>query len=177
MMNSVGRKEPAEAGMDDVLVVGAGPVGLTLAGELTRHGTHCRIVDRLVQPLPYCRAIGVTPRTLEVWEDMGIAREMIDEGLWIKGIRSVIHGHPPNDAHVDFHDLPYAQLGLPQYETERLLARHLARFGIKVEAGTVLKGLDQNRDGITVRFEKADASLGNARFRYVVGCDGAHSAV
>jgi 2-polyprenyl-6-methoxyphenol hydroxylase-like FAD-dependent oxidoreductase len=177
MMISVARKEPAEAGMDDVLVVGAGPVGLTLACELARHGTHCRIVDRLVQPLPYCRAIGVTPRTLEVWDDMGIVREMIDEGLWIRGLRSIIHGQPPNDAPADFHDLSYAQLGLPQYATERVLARHLARFGIKVEAGTVLKGLDQNRDGITVQFEKADASLENARFRYVVGCDGAHSAV
>jgi 2-polyprenyl-6-methoxyphenol hydroxylase-like FAD-dependent oxidoreductase len=91
--------------MEDVLVIGAGPVGLTLACELARHGTRCRIVDRLVQPLPYCRAIGVTPRTLEVWEDMGIVREMIDEGLWIKGLRSIIHGQPPNDALVDFHDL------------------------------------------------------------------------
>ena len=47
--------------MDDVLVVGAGPVGLTMAAELARHGTRCRIIDRLAQPLPYCRAIGVTP--------------------------------------------------------------------------------------------------------------------
>jgi 2-polyprenyl-6-methoxyphenol hydroxylase-like FAD-dependent oxidoreductase len=49
-----------------VLVVGAGPVGLTMAAELARHGIRPRIIDRLKQPLPYCRAIGVTPRTLEV---------------------------------------------------------------------------------------------------------------
>ena len=54
----------------DVLVVGAGPVGLTTAAELARHGVRCRIIDHLVTPLPYCRAIGVTPRTLEVWDDM-----------------------------------------------------------------------------------------------------------
>jgi NADPH-dependent 2,4-dienoyl-CoA reductase/sulfur reductase-like enzyme len=69
--------------MPDVLVVGAGPVGLTLAGELARHGVHCRIVDRMTQPLPYCRAIGITPRTLEVWEDMGVVRDMIDAGLCV----------------------------------------------------------------------------------------------
>ena len=67
--------------MTEVLVVGAGPVGLTMAAELARHGVRCRIIDRLSQPLPYCRAIGVTPRTLEVWDDMGIARAMIDGGL------------------------------------------------------------------------------------------------
>ena len=66
----------------DVLVVGAGPVGLTIALELTRRGVPCRIVDRLAQPLPYCRAIGVTPRTLEVWDAMGLADEMIGSGLW-----------------------------------------------------------------------------------------------
>src|SRR5262249_32251957 len=54
-----------------ILVVGAGPVGLTMAAELARHGCRPRIIDRAPKPLPFCRAIGVTPRTLEVWEDMG----------------------------------------------------------------------------------------------------------
>ena len=76
----------------DILVVGAGPVGLTMAAELARQGARCRIIDRLPAPLPYCRAIGVTPRTLEVWDDMGLARDMIDAGLWIEGLRSIIHG-------------------------------------------------------------------------------------
>ncbi len=72
--------------MADVLVVGAGPVGLTMAAELARHGVRCRIVDQLEAPSGYCKAIGVTPRTLEVWEDMGIARIMIDAGLWLRGV-------------------------------------------------------------------------------------------
>jgi 2-polyprenyl-6-methoxyphenol hydroxylase-like FAD-dependent oxidoreductase len=84
--------------MADVLIVGAGPVGLTLACELARHGARCRIVDGAAQPSPYCRAIGVTPRTLEVWEDMGLAREMIDAGLWLTGLRTVLYGQPPVDA-------------------------------------------------------------------------------
>ncbi len=77
----------------------------------------CRIIDRLEQPLPYCRAIGITPRTLEVWDDMGIAMAMIDAGLWIEGFRSIIHGHPPNDFSMDFSGLPYAELGLPRPTT------------------------------------------------------------
>jgi 2-polyprenyl-6-methoxyphenol hydroxylase-like FAD-dependent oxidoreductase len=54
----------------DVLVIGAGPVRLTMAAELARHGVRCRIVDRLLNPSRYCRAIGITPRTLEVWDDI-----------------------------------------------------------------------------------------------------------
>ena len=57
----------------DVLVAGAGPVGLTMAAELARHDIRSRIIDHLFEPLPYCRAFGVTPRTLEVWDDMGTA--------------------------------------------------------------------------------------------------------
>ena len=163
--------------MADVLVVGAGPVGLTLASELARHGARCRIVDRLPRPSPYCRAIGVTPRTLEVWEDMGVAREMVDAGLWIAGFRSIVQGRPPVDALTDYSFLPYAELGLPQYETERLLARHLQRFGIAVERGVTLASLDQDGDGVAARLVRDGAAVEEAGFRYVVGCDGAHSAV
>lgn len=162
--------------MADVLVVGAGPVGLTMAAELARHGVRCRIIDRLAAPLPYCRAIGVTPRTLEIWEDMGIAREAIDAGLWIVGLRSIIHGHPSRDTLLDFTDLPYSELGLPQYETERLLTRHLGRFGLSVERGTALQSLEQDNSRVGALLAK-DGAVEQTRFRYVVGCDGAHSAV
>src|SRR5262245_8479792 len=163
--------------MADILVVGAGPVGLTMACELARHGARCRIVDKLAEPSPYCRAIRVTPRTLDVWEDMGIAREMIDAGRWLEGLRSVVHGHPADDVDALFPDLPYGMLGLPQYATERGLARRLARFGTAVERGLTLSGLAQEKDGVSVTLTRADGSVEEAAFRYVVGCDGAHSAV
>jgi 2-polyprenyl-6-methoxyphenol hydroxylase-like FAD-dependent oxidoreductase len=163
--------------MEDVLVVGAGPVGLTMAGELARHGVRCRIIDRLAQPLPYCRAIGVTPRTLEVWDDMGIARDMIDAGLWLVGGRSIINGRPPHDSFEAFPELSYGALGLPQYETERVLIRHLASFGVGVEKGIGLVALSQSPDRVAVQLAHADGKVEEVTARYVIGCDGAHSAV
>src|SRR5205823_7361889 len=75
----------AEDGIRDKLVTGVQTCALPIFAE----------------PSPYCRAIGVTPRTLEIWDDIGIAREMIDAGIWITGLRSIIQGHPPHDAHPD----------------------------------------------------------------------------
>jgi 2-polyprenyl-6-methoxyphenol hydroxylase-like FAD-dependent oxidoreductase len=161
----------------DILVVGAGPVGLTMAAELARHGARCRIVDQMPQPSRWCRAIGVTPRTLEIWDDMGIVREMIDSGIWIDGLRSIVDPNLSKDALLDLHDLPYSELGLPQYETERLLTNHLERFGVVVERGTALTSLSQAGDLVEVALERATGDKEAATFRYVIGCDGAHSAV
>lgn len=163
--------------MAEVLVVGAGPVGLTMAAELARHGVVCRIVDRLAAPSPWCRAIGMTPRTLEIWDDLGIAREMIEAGIWLEGMRSIIAGRPSHDERLDFSDLPYGELGVPQYETERVLTRHLARFGIAVERGTSFAGLAERPDAVEVGLARAEGMTETVEFRYVVGCDGAHSAV
>jgi len=56
-------------------VVGAGPVGLTVGVELWRRGVPCRVIDRLVEPARYAKAVGVQPRTLEVWENFGVLRD------------------------------------------------------------------------------------------------------
>ena len=162
-----------DAAMNDILSVGAGPVGLTLAAVLVRHGVRVRLVDKLAAASPYCRAIGVTPRTLEVMDDLGLAGALVDAGIWLDGLRTLVHGHPARDSDNDFADLPYAQLGVPQDATERLLAGHLAGRGVGIERGVELAGLTQDEAGVEARF--ADGA--SARFAYVVGCDGAHSAV
>jgi hypothetical protein len=98
----------------EVLVVGAGPVGLTMAAELSRHGIRPRIIDRLAAPSPYCRAIGVSPRTLEVFDDMGIARQIIDAGIWLEGTRKIVNSNIVDERR-NLSDLPYAPLGVAQY--------------------------------------------------------------
>jgi 2-polyprenyl-6-methoxyphenol hydroxylase-like FAD-dependent oxidoreductase len=163
--------------MADVLVVGAGPVGLTMASELARHGVRARIIDRLASPLPWCRAIGVTPRTLEVFDDMGVVREIVDAGLWLEGLRLIVDDHPPRDIYGDLSDLPYGELGIRQPETERILTQHLARSGVAVERGATLVSLSPAAGGARVEIEHVDGRREQAAFRYVVGCDGAHSAV
>jgi 2-polyprenyl-6-methoxyphenol hydroxylase-like FAD-dependent oxidoreductase len=162
--------------MRDVLVVGAGPVGLTMAAELARHGVRARIIEKLAAPLPYCRAIGVTPRTLEIYAQMGVARAMIDAGLFFEGLR-LVGPDGTRDIAPDLSDLPYGPLGIRQSETERILAAHLGGFGIAVEREVSLAALTQAEGGVEVELAHTDGTRERATFAYVVGCDGAHSFV
>jgi 2-polyprenyl-6-methoxyphenol hydroxylase-like FAD-dependent oxidoreductase len=131
----------------DVLLVGAGPVGHVMTAELARDGVSCRIIDQLATPLPHCRAIGVTPRTLEVWDDMGIATAMIDAGLWVDRTRRYLNHSPAQDAETDLSDLPYGNLGIPEPETERILTSRLATFSIAVERPVALNSFTQTSSG------------------------------
>ncbi|MFJ3903876.1 FAD-dependent monooxygenase [Streptomyces sp. NPDC090025] len=166
----------------DVLVVGAGPVGLTAAAELRRRGVTVRIVDRLPARLPYAKAVGVQPRTLEIWERMGCVRAALEAAVPLRGQFVYVDG--VERARTDLvlpAEVPYRFAALPQYETERILAETLARFGTRVERVTELVGFTQDADGVTARLVRAVAGGTPAeeevRCRYLVGCDGAHSAV
>jgi 2-polyprenyl-6-methoxyphenol hydroxylase-like FAD-dependent oxidoreductase len=156
--------------MHDILIVGAGPVGLSLALDLARRGTPARIIDRAPHPSPFCRALGATPRTLEVWESLGVASEMIEAGLCLTDTRSILNGGPAEDFVNPPLGLPYAPLGIPRYATERVLTRHLSRHGIEIERGVELTALEQQDGNCKVTL----SNHSNGRFRYVIGCDGAH---
>jgi 2-polyprenyl-6-methoxyphenol hydroxylase-like FAD-dependent oxidoreductase len=158
----------------DVLVVGAGPVGLTAAAELRRHGVACRVVDRLEMPPQYAKAVGIQPHMLEVWEDMGVVRAMLDAAVGFEGQIVFVNGGEAARMRLELpHDVPYGFVGLPQYETERLLALHLEALGGTVERGVELRSLEQD-EGVTVVLAGREGEE-QLRCRYVVGCDGAHS--
>ena len=76
----------------DVLIAGAGPVGLTAAVELRRRGVACRIVDQLLEPPQYAKAVGVQPRTLEIFEGMGVVRQVLDAAIEFAGQITYVDG-------------------------------------------------------------------------------------
>ncbi|MEU2493162.1 FAD-dependent monooxygenase [Streptomyces sp. NPDC007883] len=162
----------------DVLIVGAGPVGLTAAAELRRHGADCRIIDRLPARLPYAKAVGIQPRTLEIWDRMGMVRDAMDAAVPMRGQLVYADGGEP--MRIDLRlppDVPYGFAALPQYETERVIEEHLARFGTGIERGTELVSFKQDTDGVISRIVAVDGGEEEVRSQFLVGCDGAHSIV
>src|SRR5262245_17775326 len=134
----------------DVLVVGAAPVGLMAAAELRRHGVGCRIIDRLPEPMSWVKALGVSPRTLEVWDAIGVVNEALDAGMLLERSRVFINRESALDADVAVPGAaPYRyHLSLPQHQTERILREHLAKFGVQVEPGAELQSFSDVGDAV-----------------------------
>jgi threonine dehydrogenase-like Zn-dependent dehydrogenase len=112
----------------DVLIAGAGPVGLLLAAELSRDGVDVLLIERLITRSFFCKALGITPRTLEIFDDIGIAQDAIDSGVWLQGLSAFNAGIPGPSMDVPT-DLPFGSLSLAQFDTERLLEACLHRGG------------------------------------------------
>jgi 2-polyprenyl-6-methoxyphenol hydroxylase-like FAD-dependent oxidoreductase len=163
----------------DVLIVGAGPTGLTLACELAVRGVSCRIVDRADRYFGGSRADGLQPRTLEVFADLGILDTILasgdlgipmrayqgDEVVW-EGSMSVPTDPTPS--------VPYPNgWFVPQFRTEEILRERLADLGVRVELSTELADFTQDGDGVTATMSAGET----VRARYLVGADGGRSTV
>jgi 2-polyprenyl-6-methoxyphenol hydroxylase-like FAD-dependent oxidoreductase len=161
----------------DVLICGAGAAGLTLAIDLARRGVDFRLIDAALQPFHGSRGKGVQPRTLEVFEDLGIVDRMVAAG----------GPYPPQRVHRDggFEDSPFMEISdptprepyriplmLPQHKTEAILRERLAELGHRPLYGHALESFTQDDGGVTAVVKGMPL-----RARYLVGCDGGRSTV
>lgn len=165
--------------MDDVLIVGTGPTGLTMAVELVRHKIPFRIVGKAVRPVPSSesRAIGIVPRTLEVFEMMGIAGPIMRTAHQLRKANVFIGEKRIGQLKLDDLDTRYPVAILPQGDTERILSEHLAEKGVVIEREVELTELTQQRDFVTARLRYKDGREEVIHTRWLIGCDGQHSTV
>ncbi|AXE24292.1 pentachlorophenol monooxygenase [Streptomyces globosus] len=173
-------REPAGSG---VLVVGAGPTGLALACDLARRGVRPLVVERSAGLFPGSRGKGIQPRTLEVFEDLGVLGAVLDRGgpapvgmAWKEGVRLGEHRMFEEVAATE--QEPYAEPWLvPQWATQEVLLARLHELGGKVSFGTALTGMAQDGEGVTAELAVADGATRTVRARYAVGADGGRSTV
>ncbi|MFF7654986.1 FAD-dependent monooxygenase [Streptomyces sp. NPDC007983] len=167
----------------DVLIVGAGPAGLTLAIDLARRGIAARIVERGERLFPGSRGKGLQPRTQEVFHDLGVMDAVRAAGGpyppmmgWegdrrLGAFEMIVRNDPTPGA--PYHDIWM----LPQWRTAEILYARLRELGGEVEFGAEFTGLTQDADGVTARLAYADGSTGAVRAAYAVAADGGRSAV
>ena len=161
----------------DVLVVGAGPTGLTAAGDLAALGRRVVVLERHDRPNPHSRAFATMARTLEVLDERGVADEVIARGTPTPGVMLL------GTARLDFTGLDsrfrYALIA-PQTVVDAALERYATDRGARLERGTEVVALTQDADGVTVTTREAGGATRATRTwraSYVVAADGAHSTV
>lgn len=163
----------------NVLIVDAGPTGLTLAVELARRGIGHRVVDRAPAPVRGSKGKGLQPRTQEVFDDLGVIGRILADATPYPPVRVGIgrvpvwrgRMHKPAAA---TDEVPYPMVVMsPQWRTEEILRDRLAELGGKVEHGVELAGFEQDGQGVTARLGSGTA----LRADYLVAADGGRSGV
>jgi 2-polyprenyl-6-methoxyphenol hydroxylase-like FAD-dependent oxidoreductase len=162
----------------DALVVGAGPVGLTMAAELARHGVRCRIIDKAPQRTDKSKALVLWPRTLELLGNAGALEPFLQAGRKVVHARLFSNGRPLAALRFDGVPSPHAfALMIPQSDTEKLLDDHLQSRGIHTERGVELSGFRMTSDGVMAQLRHSTGAQETLQAAWLLGCDGAHSTV
>ncbi len=161
-----------------VLVVGAGPTGLFLANELRRQGVDCRIIDQSSGPCDQARGTALQPRTLEIFEQVGVIDAFLAHGVRLVGLTTFEEGQAVTQGSFTDLESPFPFiLSLPQSRTERLLIEELARHGQAVERGVGLQAFEQDAGGVRAVMNTPEGGQETISADYLVGCDGGHSVV
>jgi 2-polyprenyl-6-methoxyphenol hydroxylase-like FAD-dependent oxidoreductase len=158
-----------------VLVVGAGPTGLLLAAELQRRNIPCHLIDARTAPLHWDRATVVHPRSLQIFESLGLAKRFLDAGCRQRAIKIHSEGKLLGKMELSSCGSSYEfNLGLSEEVTESILTGYLEQLGGKVNRSSRLVGLTQQADGVLAEIER-EGERYHLKARWAAGCDGLHS--
>ena len=161
----------------DVLIVGAGPVGLFLANECARRGLRWRLIEERSSQSEHSKALAIFPRTLEIFDMAGIVAPFLENANRVTSV--VVATQERTLARMRFEpvETPYSFVAMvPQDVTERLLVQELQRKGGNVEYETRFDAGEQEDDRVSVTVDRK-GELNKLTATFVVGCDGAHSQV
>jgi 2-polyprenyl-6-methoxyphenol hydroxylase-like FAD-dependent oxidoreductase len=165
----------------DVLIVGAGPTGLSLACQLVRYGINFVIIEKKAGVTTHSKAIGVQARTLEIYEQLGVSKQAIALGQIAGKIRIIANGKVRGQ--VDLSDMgqdlsPYPYLFvLEQSKNEQLLYDYLQNHQQQVQWQTEIEQFTQDKMGVTAQVKTYSGESETIIAKYLVGCDGARSPV
>jgi 2-polyprenyl-6-methoxyphenol hydroxylase-like FAD-dependent oxidoreductase len=161
----------------DILIVGAGPVGLFLANECARRNLKYRLIEERSSQSEHSKALAIFPRTLEIFDMAGIVTPFLETANRVTKVAVMTHDRTLARLHFEPNESPYSFIAMvPQDVTERLLVEGVRRGAGSVEYETKLISAVPEDDAVNVTIEQRGA-LRQARALFVIGCDGAHSAV
>ncbi len=165
----------------DVIIVGAGPTGLALACQLIRYGIDFVILDKKENITPYSKAIGVQARTLEIYEQIGLANDLIAQGAIAEKARMIVGGEVRGEIEfgkigIGLSPYPYVLI-VEQGKHEKILYDFIKSHGKDVLWNTELENFTQDESSVKASIKNSNGETQEIEAKFLVGCDGAKSPV
>lgn len=165
----------------EVIIIGAGPTGLSLACQFIRYGVDFVIIDKKDDVTTFSKALGVHARTLEIYEQLGLAESAVTQGIIAEKVRLIEGGEVLNEIDLSrvgegLSAYPY-MLVLEQDKNERILYDYMQAHGRSVQWKTELESFEQSESGVMARIKNANGESRTVEAKYLVGCDGPRSPV